>query len=214
MARNFDGSGNTHLAKGSAPVTVIPFTLAGWVKMNATLVYGVIMQIGNTSSTDCARIAYHDQGFFICRAVQGATQPEAAYTGITPAAGVWSHVCGVWTNNTTQLIYVNGSNKTSNTHAACDPAGLNDTWIAAATPTSSPLEVNAIIAFPAIWNVALSDPDILSLSKGFSPRKIRPDKLVSYAKLTGNSPEPDYKGGSWTLTGTPPFASNPPVYFP
>ena len=54
------------------------------------------------------------------------------------------------------------------------------------------------------WDVALTDDEVLLLSRGFSPTFVRPANLIAYYPLLGRtSPEIDLVGGfNLTLTGT------------
>lgn len=70
------------------------------------------------------------------------------------------------------------------------------------------------IAHAAIWNVALSDAELVMLANGALPTHVRPSALQGYWPLHGiDSPEPSVAGATrqaGTLTGTT-FASGPPV---
>jgi hypothetical protein len=57
--------------------------------------------------------------------------------------------------------------------------------------------VNAKIAEAAIWNIALTNDEVLSLSKGFAPYLIRPMNLRFYNRCLQRSQ--DLSGGR-TLT--------------
>lgn len=64
----------------------------------------------------------------------------------------------------------------------------------------------------AVWNAALTTPEIASLQKGFSPRRIRPQSLVFYAPLLRNVQELR-QGFTLTPGGTTPtVATHPRVY--
>jgi hypothetical protein len=61
--------------------------------------------------------------------------------------------------------------------------------------------VNGTLSHVAIWNVGLSADDALSLGKGFSPRRVRPQNLVFYAPIVRDIF--DWKGGATiSVTGT------------
>lgn len=63
---------------------------------------------------------------------------------------------------------------------------------------------------------SLTASEFLALSKGFSPRFIRPQNLVFYMPLIGaNSPERDIRAGlTGTITGTIAQSAHPAVYYP
>lgn len=51
---------------------------------------------------------------------------------------------------------------------------------------SSANNFNGTIAEAGIWNVALTDDEILGLARGFTPNQIRPQSLQLYAPLVRN----------------------------
>ena len=79
--------------------------------------------------------------------------------------------------------------------------------------------MNGRLAEIAIWNAALTDDEVLSLSKGVSPLRVDPQNLVAYWPLYGNgSPEPNYVRNSTdlalTLINAPPQIDHAPVMAP
>lgn len=70
---------------------------------------------------------------------------------------------------------------------------------------------NGYVAECALWNTALTDAEIESLAKGFSPRRIRPQSLVFYAPLLRNLQDLR-QGLALTAVNSPTVASHPRVY--
>jgi hypothetical protein len=70
---------------------------------------------------------------------------------------------------------------------------------------------NGLAAEAAVWNVALSDAEVVSLSKGFKPYRIRPQSLVFYAPLIRELH--DVRGGrNLTNNNSATVANHPRVY--
>src|SRR5215471_4176129 len=119
-------------------------------------------------------------------------------TSPTPTPG-WYHVAVVVIDTLTRYCYLNGvpGPNVAGTGTAFTPDTIRigslvwqgtTVWI-----------FNGTIAFPAFWNVALTGAEITSLAKGISAKKIRPQSLISYCRLVGASPEPDFKGRQWSV---------------
>jgi hypothetical protein len=68
-----------------------------------------------------------------------------------------------------------------------------DTMIIGGSTAANPVAANGQYAEVALWNVALTDADMASLSKGFKPYRVRPQHLVFYAPLVREIIDP--RGG-------------------
>jgi hypothetical protein len=134
----------------------------------------------------------------------------------TLSVGTWYAITGVFTNSTTYEIYVD---------AAAGNENLNTGTVTLATLTQFDVGSfragagtygNGDIAEVAVWDAALTVPEITSLAARVSPQQIRPGNLVAYAPLMGkSSPEPELVSGlSLTLTNTPAEAVHPRVFRP
>ena len=75
---------------------------------------------------------------------------------------------------------------------------------------------DSIIAEAAVWNVDLTDAEVAILAAGYSPLFVRPQFLVAYWSLFGDSsPEPDIIGGyDMTLNNGPTQATHPIIHYP
>jgi hypothetical protein len=94
---------------------------------------------------------------------------------------------------------------------------------AAGTPTNSNMTIGAfrrgtpinhfdgLLAEIGVWDVELTDREIQSLSKGFSPRRIRPQSLFAYIPLVRNLQELR-SALSLTNTNGATVADHPRVY--
>jgi hypothetical protein len=70
--------------------------------------------------------------------------------------------------------------------------------------------MQGLIAEVGIWNVALTDDEVLALAKGFTPDQIRPQSLIAYLPLVRTNQ--DIKGNAWTTAGTLTAADHPRIY--
>jgi hypothetical protein len=129
-------------------------------------------------------------------------------------------VVAVWnTSSPYEAVYVSGSSTadstfTTNPGTVSFGAGVA-TILAAKDTAASSLPWSGYIAFAALWKIALDPTRDIPQLKYFSPRKVRPDNLVSYTRFTGASPTPDLCSATpWTVVGTQTKTDNPPVFFP
>jgi hypothetical protein len=68
------------------------------------------------------------------------------------------------------------------------------------------------IAHLAVWDKALTDAEVLTLSNGFSPLGIQRNNLIAYWPLNGQGPEPDIIGKkNLTIVGAPTVVNEPPI---
>jgi hypothetical protein len=218
MALTFSGSGQ-YLLRTGAVVTAMPLTLAAWVNLSSLAAASTIINVSSSTADDTYLIHYSlgmtEMSALIENAAGTDDQSAAPTTAI--ATGTWYHVCGVFTSSTSRTCYVNGTGAvTSVVSIAPTSTNINNMSIgvsnAAATGgIDSP--AFGTIAFPAIWNVALTAADVAALAAGASPKKVRPQGLVSYTRMSEiDSPVPDLCGGTWTVTGSPTAGANPRIY--
>jgi hypothetical protein len=63
--------------------------------------------------------------------------------------------------------------------------------------------LNGAIAYGALWNVALTDDEHMSLAKRFPPRRIRPSALYCEAVFGRNAFNRSSSGGALSLVNSP-----------
>jgi hypothetical protein len=188
MARLFNGSSDGAFAS-AIPVTGMPLTLSGWIKINnfgaddhnvlalstaSNLTsYGIVMRTAGT-----ARARQSNQS--------GIAMAATTSTSIT-STGVWVHVAGVFASAIDRAVYLNGGGKGTNT---TDPGGsstaLNTTSFGArAVNNTFDQFVNGYLKDLAVWNAALTDNEVAALSNGVSPLHVRSNALVEYIPIVG-----------------------------
>lgn len=209
MARNLNGS-NGYITSSAASLNV-PCTVSAWVYIG-TADAGAIPNHNNGLSGN----NQHELGLFIQAPGDGQKvvailrgqniNYQNAVTTTTYPTGQWFHACAVFTSTSSRAAYLNGGSK-----------GTNTTTLSVNNMTTT-IHVGATNAFDmaesAIWTVALSDAEVLALSKGINPRRVRPQNLSQYWPMWGlDTNEVTMVSGGFNLTvlGTPAKANHPPV---
>jgi len=210
MARNFAAASSQYLENTSLPVSATPLTIAAWFKpVSATAAYFIGYLGASGSNINYWALATDTSG-----RVTASTNGVTATTSTSVSAGVWAHGCAVFASATDRRAFLNGGGKgtSATSRTPSSPVRLGVGCLDGSSRTTF---MNGDIAELAIWNVALSDAEVLMLSTGVSPLMVRPDALKFYAPLMGRaSPEPDYKGTfNLTLPAAAPTQSAHPRIF-
>ncbi len=141
----------------------------------------------------------------------GAAQVTSS---VTLSTGTYQRITVVFTSSTSRAIYV-GTTKDTNSN----PAGSWGFTSATASSvggyyTGLALRFwDGLIAEFAIWNVALTDADVASLTAGASAFLVRPSGLRFYTPLIGGSLNNTVGAESaWTNNGTTSSTDEPRIY--
>lgn len=184
-----------------------PHTIAAWAYPNNTTGDHRILRVQNANSA----------ANFISLDGSAVNDPAAAFSRTSVAtfasalstasfsAAIWAQVSGVFSTTSSRTIYLGGGSSGTNT-STTDTASFETVSIGLSTGTTSQL-----LAQLAVWDVALTAAEIISLSKGFKPSRIRPQNLVFYAPLTRNLQDL-MEGITLTNNGSAPVVANPRVY--
>lgn len=169
-------------------VTAAPLTMACWGKTSITGATQTLFALNNSASAP-------DRNDFLFGI--GSTQQLYVGTGDGGAAtyalsaniisaNTWFHACARYASATSREAILNGGTPVINTTSRT-PSGINRLTLGVLNGSSfsSPFAPagNGDLAEVAIWNVALSDEEVINLSEGVSPQMIRPSSLVFYAPL-------------------------------
>lgn len=218
MARAFTAASTQYLSRTSAVVSALPLTMACWFKVNDTTNNYTFMSIGSSSSvnpyavmqlfgaTDNLRAAYRGDDL-----IDGLALTSTTYT-----ANTWHHACCVFTSTASRIAYLNGGGGVENTTSSTGAWSVNKTTIAALGRTTFIQHFDGTIAYPCIWNVAVTAGEAALLATGVHPSLLHPESIAAQWDLTGSgSPEPDAFGASpLTLSGAPTVADNPRIILP
>ena len=209
MSRLFDDAASEYLANGSAVVSTVPCSMAGWAYPDADIgqaVMGVFDQGGSSY------LYLSLQGFvagdpvrFRIRPNVGAGQNADTTTGFS--VNTWCHVCGVARTDTDRACFIDGGSKgTSVVNVALGT--VDSTVIGSYYGTGE--YFSGRIAEPAIWSCALTDLEVWLLSRGVPPPLIRPQSIVAYWPLWDTDRDVWNARYHMTPFNTPSWALHPP----
>jgi hypothetical protein len=224
MARSFNGSTQHANTSTSFPTIEPPLTMAYWGFCTSASHASVGLALGRFSGASSATMSVGMRGDVSGGPVR-VTHVGNPDGGVFPFAdsttgysiNTWHHACGVFASDSSRSAFIDGGSKATNTTAI---SGVNnsDSAIIATQRTNGFFTRYFLgrIAYPCIWNVALSDAEVLSLARGTHPSLVRPEAITALWDLTGGfSPEPDRFGG-WdaTLVNSPSVVDNPRIILP
>ena len=199
------------LSKATAVFTAYPWTMACWVLMSsiAAASKGVMCVQGTSNSN--YQLLFINTATPTLECAPGGVDASATANVTT---STWAHLCAVGISTVSRAMYVNGGNVGTNTTSETAPT-LTNTQIGNCTVIGGTNMTNGVVAFPAYWSMALSVSDIGSLAVGASPKMIHPEKLISYCRMDGNSPETDFVSSTgYTVTAAPAVSANTRIYKP
>lgn len=199
MALSFNGTGD-FINETVAAVSGYPASCSGWFYPTQNSVAKVAFTVRSTDSNERLQVTQQSDGsgFKVVVRSGGTFSAEA---GQAYSLNTWAHVCAVWESSSLLKISVNGATF-STVNPGATPGALNETGyqggrISGAAPTST---YQGYACEQGIWNVVLTQEECVALSKGMSPKRIRPSSLVRYIRCIRSSKE--LKGNANTLTGT------------
>ena len=209
MARDFNGS-TDYLETDSTPFSGTPFTMVGRVNPDQDSSSAVLIQISDKDVSDHRFGLYiNSSGRVVFRAQAGGGNQFAVASG-TVTVGNWTHMAAVSASATDRRVYRDGANKDTNT-VNIVPAGLDRISIGRAGDSSPSDEFDGRMTHAGLWNVALTDSEILSLANGADILSIRRGSLINFWPVGGQSPEQDVVGNlNLTISGTPTQVAEAP----
>ena len=201
MARAGAGTGNLVSVGNVSPLSITgtEITLAAWINPTAIANQSFISKWGSGVEQ------------YILFSTGGG-KLGGGFANLQFPASSASLVANVWTHVTARMGVVPGSTVLINGVQNGSVGGASAMSNMASAVNLGP--VAGRIAECGIWNVALSDNEIVSLATGVPPSRIRPGSLKGYWPLWGAAfPEPDLSGNrnSGTQTGTLSAADHAPV---
>ncbi len=210
MALNFNGITDFVQIKNGPVVSGFPFTFATWAKTNSAAPLALIDQIdaGNFNRNQVLYLSGRRTTFLVrdlgspYDPVQGTAQPPD---------GTWAHRCGIARSSVSRSVYTDGGDKQTET-APLAFANVNSCALGASNRTHRIWYMDGDMADTAIWNVDLSDEEVASLAKGYSPLFIRPQNLVFYRSFVRGTDSPGI-GTIDSVTGTV-VSDHPPMIYP
>jgi len=197
----FSLNGTSYIEATSTPVTAEPFTISCWFRAPNVTADGALVSIGNSATTN--RFQLNVNGSVAGDPVSISTVGASTVTvnSVTAfIANTWQHTAAVCTRvagTTTLAIYLNGGGKATTT-TTVSPVGINNIMIGGRwSGGTRGFFFNGQMSEVAIWSGALTDDQVISLSKGFAPYLVSSNNLKFYNRCLQRSQ--DLSGGR-TLT--------------
>jgi hypothetical protein len=183
VAYDLDGSTNK-LSVATAPVTAVPLTLACWFNPDRLTQSETLLGLSD-SSASFARIQFRgdvagDHLWAQTEASGGSN--DAAIGSGSVQQDVWQHACAVFASNTSRAVYLNGTGKGTNA-TNLSMATLAKLTAGITTLGSDSTPFDGTLAELAVWSVALTDDEVLSLARGIEAPNVRPAALEFYAPI-------------------------------
>ncbi len=199
MARLFDDATSEELRILSPALIAVPLTMSAWFNRDAD-VDGFLVAIG-VDGTNNNRFSLQTRSGGAVRITTRTTSNAIADTIATSGLNAWHHAAATSDAVDSRAVYLDGGNVVTNSSSR-NPSGINMMSVGA-PPAASSEFFSGAIAEVGIWNVALTDMEVLALASGVLPKDVRPESLVAYWPLyafTGDAP--DFGGGKFNLTDT------------
>ena len=206
MAREFDGS--QHLTHSGAPVTGEPFTLACWYLTTDAAADQVLISLAPNSGNYHALALGGTTGGDPVSAVSFDGSAGVADSTAGFSTSTWQHACAVFAAADDRRVYLNGTNKGTNTDSIT-PGTLAATALAYSADTTPGYHLAGNIAEAAVWDVALTDAEVAMLAQGVSPLLVRPAHLVAYWPLIRDEDQDRVGGYHLTPVNSPTVANHP-----
>ena len=190
--------------------TFSALTHGGWVFVDAATNGSCILATPYSASRIPIALGISDgssqtpAGRFFCGAYNMTSWFNAIHGSAVPTLR-WVHVMGR-ISGTNVALYIDGIQAATVATGNAGAAGLAGIRLGMRWDTASSTRwLNGRLAHQAIWNVALTDAEILAMARGASPLQIRTTALLAYWPLWATAfPEADVagKGGNLSQVGT------------
>lgn len=144
-----------------------------------------------------------------------ATPAQAVSTG-TYNLSAWNSFAGVFSNNASRTVYLNGGNSSTDTASVPNAMATNKVSIGVLESSGAPTAFfNGRLGHGAIHDAALNPDEMGAIGKGINPFRVRTSNVLAYWPLGHGSTEPNLakQGGTlnMTLVNSPAIADSAPV---
>jgi hypothetical protein len=208
MAYNFVRSTTSRLIIAGPPVTALPVTISAWIRRDAVATGTRIVMVINANN-DEIRLQVNTNNFL--QAYLLASSAVVATSSGSVSVNTWTHAAARFTisgSTVTANAYLSG-NKSSN---ATQSSVIVEPMIAFQIASiGSVNNFGGDIADVGVWGTALSDAEIVSLSKGISCNRINPQSLRFYAPFIRNLRD-IRNGRTITAVNSPTVSNHPRIY--
>jgi len=194
-----------------------PFTVAGWYKTDDLTVNKAIWSLALDSvDTEYFTLLLRSAagGGFVTTAIADTGQSVVyVNTTTTYTSNIWQHAAAVYTSNSSRDVYLNGSYK--GTSAASLYVGASRTSIGCLYRSSICNYFSGKLAGIAIWDIALSEDELVQLAGGIEPIGIQPEHILAYWPLIIDGNDESGNGKHLTGCNSPTFdEEDTPSYTP
>lgn len=145
--------------------------------------------------------------------LEAASNSGAAYARTTVGAttSTWEHAVFVFNSDTDRRVYLNGTNKVTDTTSAV-VTGIGSLVVGSLWQHNQTQALTGSLAEVAFYGSALSDANVALLAGGSSPNNVDSGNLLSYYTLLLDNSE-DGGGTALTEVASPTYSSSdhPPV---
>ncbi len=215
MAESFSVS-TDHLRVSSEVRSVTPMTIGAWFYSTDADNVQVIVDLADGTG-DRYRLALRGNvaGDPVAAMTCDVVSCKWADSTTGYSTNTWQHACGVFAADDSRKVFLDGGN-TDTEVSSKTTASLGEATVGSSSSDDSGKYVRGSVAEVGIWDIALSDAEVLELAAGYSPLCVRPDSLVAYWPLVGRySPEISLINATHNLTVTGATASaHPRIIYP
>lgn len=178
--------GTEHFTTDTPPVSAYPTTLSIWMKVNNETADQTGIFIGDKDASNqfiATRLAGTIAGDppQVCTRAGGSTNCGGS-TGFDFTTATWYHLCGVFTDETSATMYINGGNSAAN-NPETFPTGVDRLAVGRATTSSPTWQTDGKVAHAAVWDSALSEANCQALAAGDNPLTVDSGNLIAYWPL-------------------------------
>jgi len=210
MARSFASASSQYLETDSPPFTGLPFTMSQWFNVTRTNASDGNFFLGDSGTVD--------NRFWASARSNGnwgiASSAPGGGSGVSDAgaysANTWHNGVGVYRTTSDREAFLDGVGGAGNTDNQI-PAGVDRLSIGRFGDSTPGLYVDGLIAFFALWDVALTDAEVASIAAGYDPPFIRPESLVFYMDMLGDGDNDRIGGLHLTPFNGPTLGPSPPI---
>jgi hypothetical protein len=215
LARLFDGDNTEYLKIEQAVLGANPMSFALWFWTTTSgLDADALFFMGDKDVGDKLQtLDVYDTKVRI-----GASNLYFTPTTTTYAVRNWNHAVGVWAGDQDRRVYLNGGGKATDTVNSYTPSNFDRTVLGYYADSTPVAPFYGRLSHAALWNVALSDAQVLWLAKGrhgdgrhVLPPDVRPDALVAYWPLDGSDKDfGKFRAYDMAAVNTPGWTGAPP----
>lgn|SRR5262245_21327353 len=216
-AVGFDGVDDILLVN-AAGATTYPFTMAGWALTTSATAFQTIMALVNSTANEYHVLAFRGDavGDPITYNCAGGGGEDFADSSAGYKTSTWHHVCMAGRSSTLRHVYLDGTNRGAQTGSR-SPSGINRTEIGEfSTSIFTGSNLTGLVAEVGLWNIGLTDAEVLWLAQGGDPAILHPNHLVGYwisSRTIDATRDMSRNTNTMTPTGTY-IARGPEVWIP